>query len=228
MRPLVPSFSDDSAVPHSHRPTIFRRRHENTIAKEHGQDYKAKPASCFLAGSVVGGISGCTACEKDSFLDVLAGLSPKDSEIATAILESVEMTGPDGLRPQDLLVSRPSWCLWLRTLTLHSQDHDHLPRTSKADIVRLAQVLLRARAPLLFWAGYDSSRLVHFMFVGDWTVAIPGSEPFQRVAPRYWIDIRGQLVPDAWRQSVNLVRSLVMHQPGVTEVSCRHWFPREV
>jgi hypothetical protein len=103
-------------------------------------------------------------------------------------------------------------------------DHVSQARLSDidtSDIIRVGQDLISSTIPLLFWAGYDVSRLVHSAFIADWTVGIPSSEPFQRVAPRYWTDIRGQLVPDAWRQSVNLVKSLVMHQPGVTEVKNR-------
>lgn len=78
--------------------------------------------------------------------------------------------------------------------------------------------------PALFWAEYTPPKLVHSMFLSEWTVAT-SVEPVKRVFPRRWIDIRGMKMMDLWEAALRAVMGVVLFRPGISQVRgpCHLW-----
>lgn len=74
--------------------------------------------------------------------------------------------------------------------------------------------------PKIFWAGYDTARIISKDFWHEWTVAVPNSS-IERLSPRRWVDIWGNIIPEDWDRAVRSVTGQVMHRPGITEWDLR-------
>lgn len=114
-----------------------------------------------------------------------------------------------------------------------------LDRTDKQEKLRLDEAytmpyLLAALAKReVFWAGYDTARIVHRVFWPCWAVhtappvvledgRIAGisQEPNadRLVAPRRWVDIYGRRVEEEWEKAKGNVLGWIVARPGMSEV----------
>jgi len=86
----------------------------------------------------------------------------------------------------------------------------------------------------VFWAGYDTARIVHRVYWPYWAVhtappvvledgRIAGisqeSNDDRLVAPRRWVDIYGRRVEEEWEKAKRNVLGWIVARPGMSEVS---------
>ncbi|WWD18115.1 hypothetical protein CI109_102564 [Kwoniella shandongensis] len=103
---------------------------------------------------------------------------------------------------------------------------------SSAASVNLALAYLASRQPeresQVFWAGYDTARLVSRDHWESWAIktrlrdgvngegeANPGIE--EVTSPRRWVDLYGQFMEGEWNRAANAVITHVVTRPGLTE-----------
>lgn len=119
------------------------------------------------------------------------------------IVKAVEAAGANGIQRGDLQAQTQ----------LELEDVD-------ASLAALAE----EEAPRIFWAGYDNARLVAVQYWDQWSADLTDrsqGKPAEvvRVAPRRWVDIWGNNVPEEWERAVKLVVSHLITRPGITEHS---------
>jgi hypothetical protein len=115
----------------------------------------------------------------------------------------------------------------------------HVTRLMKQSLLDISQESLdvtlasipTATSQSVFWAGYDTARLVHIEFwplwqssarnlkLGDNGLVISGGEGEIKCTPRRWVDIWGRRIDKVWEQAVGSARGLLISRPGLTEVS---------
>lgn len=96
----------------------------------------------------------------------------------------------------------------------------------------MVPVLAGLHKARVFWAGYDTARLVHLDYWKEWTafyrdgvrdstnqVVELSSFPGRNVLPRIWTDIFGHMVPDLWERAKRNVLGYIIGRPGASEVS---------
>lgn len=84
--------------------------------------------------------------------------------------------------------------------------------------------------PEVFWAGYDTARLVSVAHWRDWLCpaisivldqgkVVEGGGAEIMCTPRRWIDIWGRRIDEAWNQAVECAKGWIMSRSGMSEVS---------
>ncbi|KZV85486.1 hypothetical protein EXIGLDRAFT_841464 [Exidia glandulosa HHB12029] len=86
--------------------------------------------------------------------------------------------------------------------------------------------LSRAPVPLVFWTGYDTSRLVYSADAARWTAALgkaPGADRniVERRLPRRWLDIHGDVIKEQWTAGLRAVAGVVHMRPGISTMDLR-------
>jgi hypothetical protein len=88
--------------------------------------------------------------------------------------------------------------------------------------------------PLVFWAGYDTARLVSTSFWSEWLCParrfriqedgkiMSEGDGEVRCTPRIWVDIWGRRLEDKWAEAVGCAKGWLVSRPGMTEVSPVH------
>ncbi|ORY28627.1 hypothetical protein BCR39DRAFT_534519 [Naematelia encephala] len=96
--------------------------------------------------------------------------------------------------------------------------------------------LAREGAQRVFWAGYDTARLVSISHWDDWTLPCRtrvlterGDPDYQKAVPRRcyprrWIDIWGEVIESEWRRSIRSMIGHFVYQSNMTEVRCSSFF----
>ena len=91
--------------------------------------------------------------------------------------------------------------------------------------------VMKALGEQVFWAGYDTARVVHTDFKHEWTVklhpAVRKHGAVERVkkgtsiwvVPRTWVNMYGSRIDSAWERAKRAVHGLIISRPGLTEVS---------
>jgi hypothetical protein len=119
---------------------------------------------------------------------------------------------------------------------LFSSHGQRLMKQSLLDVSRESLNATLASIPAatsqsVFWAGYDTARLVHIEFwplwqssarnlkLGDNGLVISGGEGEIKCTSRRWVDIWGRRIDKVWEQAVGSARGLLISRPGLTEVS---------
>ncbi|OCF33220.1 hypothetical protein I316_04961 [Kwoniella heveanensis BCC8398] len=113
------------------------------------------------------------------------------------VIEAVMASGPEGITKPELLDA--IGCSY------------SLLSSSLAD-------LARAQPQKVFWAGYDTARLILKDHWTAWTImTIPkgGSQEYP-TNPRRWCDVFGDFMIGDWNKAINAVRSLVVVRPGIS------------
>lgn len=110
------------------------------------------------------------------------------------ILDLVHTAGPDGLTRAQLDANYPSSTLFAVFASLAADS-----------------------PPEVFWAGYDTPRLISTQHWDDWTHAVPRKNI--RVRPRRWVDIFGEMLKEDWERCLKCAVGYVMVRPGVLTVS---------
>jgi hypothetical protein len=84
--------------------------------------------------------------------------------------------------------------------------------------------------PRVFWAGYDTARLVSQSFWPEWQCPArrfkldedgkvdPEGDGEVRCTPRIWVDIWGRRMEDKWDEAVGCAKGWLISRPGLTEV----------
>ena len=92
----------------------------------------------------------------------------------------------------------------------------------EADFLSALAVLSSEKPPRIFWAGYDTARIVGVSAWPAWAVAASprGGGEKRWCRPRQWTDLYGELQRTEWDKAVNAVLGHIITQPGQTEV-CR-------
>lgn len=135
----------------------------------------------------------------------VSGAGAVDDELVQHILDEVEQAGAEGLDKAELY------------------DMDGI----EAEDVDNALSAIGAQRPLaVFWAGYDTARMVSTKFAQAWMqpVIMPDERtnpPAQRpyCTPRRWVDMYGTLLTDDLEMCVRGAVSQVVTRPGIREVS---------
>ena len=81
----------------------------------------------------------------------------------------------------------------------------------------------------VFWAGYDTARLVSVDHWRDWLCpaislvldegrVVEGGGSEVLCTPRRWVDIWVRRIDEAWKQAVDCAKGWIMSRPGMTEV----------
>lgn len=109
------------------------------------------------------------------------------------ILDLVHNAGPDGLTRAEL----------------HIQSGYSTP-----DLLAAYASLAMDSTPEVFWAGYDTARLVSAKHWDAWTHPIDGA----RIRPRRWTDIFGNMTED-WKRCLRCVATNITTRPGILIVS---------
>jgi hypothetical protein len=89
--------------------------------------------------------------------------------------------------------------------------------------------LAKEETPRVFWAGYDTARLVLTAHWPKWTIptrpmpSTPSGELTEEdercTSPRKWINIWGEVVKEDWDLCWRAALSYIITRPGLTEVS---------
>lgn len=104
----------------------------------------------------------------------------------------------------------------------------------RIDGLTLARVLEALPEGEVFWAGYDTARIVHSSFWSAW--ALPTRPPIRDddghilgeskdagletlVVPRKWTTVWGERVDSAWAAAKRNVIGWIVSRPGCSEVS---------
>lgn len=125
------------------------------------------------------------------------------------VTDAVRKAGVEGITPGGLQVETK--------LTLSEVDS------------ALAALALEA-TPRVFWAGYDNAHLVARSHWSEWSTLVhprqPGTyEPVDGppvdAAPRRWVDIWGDVIPEEWDRAVKAVLGQLFSRPGMTEHNLR-------
>lgn len=90
--------------------------------------------------------------------------------------------------------------------------------------------LASAAHDAVFWAGYDTARLVHSSYLAAWTVKtctreldeegkLDQEKSQERITlPRRWTDMWGDRIQWEWDRCVRVVLGQIITRPGLTEV----------
>ncbi|KAI5829674.1 hypothetical protein K523DRAFT_416530 [Schizophyllum commune Tattone D] len=170
------------------------REHQPTT---HGFSERGETASCRLTSDA--SVVDCAVCIRAGWEALGSVLDPSSRGMGERIMALAKEAGAEGLTK----------------------------RTLRAKIIAPDEVLfgvIRTMAdmdtPALFWAEYTPPKLVHSMFLSEWTVAT-SVEPVKRVFPRRWIDIRGMKMMDLWEAALRAVMGVVLFRPGISQSELR-------
>jgi hypothetical protein len=72
----------------------------------------------------------------------------------------------------------------------------------------------------VFWAGYDTARLISAEHWNEWThaVAVKGEVDLAQIRPRRWIDIYGEMLKEDWERCLRCAMGHLMTRPGILAV----------
>lgn len=102
-----------------------------------------------------------------------------------------------------------------------------------SQLAGLLAPLMGSPSSEIFWAGFDTARLVSTEHWQAWQCPaimlvqnnlgqlVPGGGEVIMVTPRKWVDIWGRRIEDVWKQAVECGKGWLMSRPGMTEVSRR-------
>jgi hypothetical protein len=122
---------------------------------------------------------------------------PVDVHLAVSpLLDLVYAAGPNGLTRAEL------------------EDQTGYPAETLMDVY----ALLAADSPTeVFWAGYDTARLISVEHWNEWTVAVKD----RQVKPRRWTTISGEVLQGDWERCLRCTAAQIATRPGITIVSKR-------
>jgi hypothetical protein len=128
-----------------------------------------------------------------------------DEELVQQIQTEIDNAGPNGVDKAEL----------------YSSDID----SSSIDIA-LAK-LTSHRPATVFWAGYDTARIVSSKHALAWMQPVStttGTAVSTHIycAPRRWVDMFGNLLQDDLDKSIRGAMAHIMTRPGISEVGTRH------
>nr|XP_019011884.1 uncharacterized protein I206_02720 [Kwoniella pini CBS 10737]OCF50665.1 hypothetical protein I206_02720 [Kwoniella pini CBS 10737] len=77
----------------------------------------------------------------------------------------------------------------------------------------------------VFWAGYDTARLVSVKHWNEWCMRLqPMSGEERMIAPRRWYDLYGKFDEEDFEQAMEATKSLIITRPGITLRSVKERF----
>jgi len=161
---------------------------------DHERTAAGDKASCQYSSS---GPVDCAACLAEASASVLAPASPHERDVLCNVLETLKSAGWNGVSISRLKLV----CSQL----------------SEPDIHLAVEQLSQCRPPLIFWAGYEDTYIVHSEFVPRWTVSVEN----HRLFPRRWLDIKGRVIKSTWNASRRAVIGLVQPRPGICQFEIR-------
>lgn len=142
-----------------------------------------------------------------------AGYLPVTAQIVEQAIEVVQQAGPSGMSKDQIMTA------------LHCE-----PQNLDAVLATIA----KSSSDRVFWAGYDTARLVHRAYWSTWSVVVrrpPSaseianegeSDTEKRIAPRRWYDIYGTFLSTEYRIAARAVTGHVISRPGQTESVLRN------
>ena len=126
-----------------------------------------------------------------------------DEELQKQIMDEVEAAGPDGVDKAELYGS---------DLEPSSIDHALAALTS-------------AKPAVIFWAGYDTARIVSIKHSLAWMQPVirlgqaTDATPTEHCMPRRWVDLYGEVIKDDLEKCIRCAVSHITVRPGIREVS---------
>jgi hypothetical protein len=103
-------------------------------------------------------------------------------------------------------------------------------RITSDELAHILAALPSIRPSQVFWAGYDTARLVSTDFWTEWQCParqygiggegrlIPSGVGEVRCTPRIWVDIWGRRIAEKWQEAVGCAKGWLLSRPGMTEV----------
>ncbi|WVF70857.1 hypothetical protein IAT40_005651 [Kwoniella sp. CBS 6097] len=143
------------------------------------------------------------ACKPLKSWDIASTGKAEVQRTARRVIEAVTASGPEGITKPELLDA--IGC----SLDLLSSALAELASPTSASILQPQKV---------FWAGYDTARLVLRDHWKEWTIITIPKDGQEEILtnPRRWCDLYGNFMVNDWNKAINAVRSLIVVRPGIT------------
>ncbi|WVQ97216.1 hypothetical protein IAU59_004326 [Kwoniella sp. CBS 9459] len=138
------------------------------------------------------------ACKPLKPWSIVASPTSEVQRTTRRVIEAVTASGPEGITKPELL--------------------DAIGCSPDLLALAAADLASSHQPQKVFWAGYDTARLVLKDHWKEWTIMTIPKGGLREVPtnPRRWCDLYGYLMKSDWNKAVNAVRSQIVVRPGIT------------
>ena len=158
------------------------------------------------------GWSDCVGCLGDVRTELSSALEADEVAVFDRICAQFDAATEFGLTPSALLVRRD---IRASPLTLQASFDPAQHRT----VTSIVDRAFATSPPLLFWAGFDTSRIIPSTALRFWTLLQSRDDGSSiRFSPRLWTDQNGKTIADVWEQAVQSLGRTIMLNPVSTDV----------